>query len=52
MPLLTELCSFVDDNYKDAAPTALRTRSKERWTETGGQNKVAMQCEWQKSSSE
>jgi hypothetical protein len=35
MPLLTELCFLWMMGYKDAAPTALRTRSKERWTETG-----------------
>jgi hypothetical protein len=28
-------------NYKDAAPTALRMRRKERWTKTGRQNRVA-----------
>ena len=36
MPLLTELCSFVDMSYKDAAPTALileRKGRKGRWTE-------------------
>jgi hypothetical protein len=41
IPLRTELCFLWMMGYKDAAPTALRMRRKERWTETGGQNKVA-----------
>jgi hypothetical protein len=41
MPLLPELCFLWMMSYKDTAPTVLKLRRKERWTETGGQNRVA-----------